>query len=87
MKQKSTKQANDFTKLAKLICQKEGKKKQLDIAQVKEVLKIIFEEMSVGERQHWHYKTDSEICNLFLNCLAENIIKKNESGKQKNLAD
>ena len=32
---------NQFTQLAKMICQVEGKKKQLDIAQVKEVLKII----------------------------------------------
>ena len=31
---------NSFNKLAKLICEKEGLKKQVNIAQVKEILKI-----------------------------------------------
>lgn len=34
---------NQFTKLAKMICQIEGKKKELDISQVKEVLKILID--------------------------------------------
>lgn len=61
-----------------MICQVEGKKKQLDIAQVKEVLKILIDYDDIS----------NELGLLITKSRAKNLLKalKNATSKQKALA-
>lgn len=69
-----------------MICQIEGKKKQLDIAQVKEVLKILIDNICDNERLGFTLETNNEIAFQFIKIieLKDAAIKQKALAKNKN---
>lgn len=57
---------SSFNKLAKLICQKEGLKKQVDIAQVKEILKILIDDLAQVESLNLSYGKGPVLSQIFI---------------------
>jgi hypothetical protein len=67
---------NNFTKLAKMICEKEGLKKQVNIAQVKEILKIIFDDLTQVKYLKISYLDAPELSALFVEILISRNLKR-----------